>query len=169
MAATIIMKGILGSKESTTPERSLISSYSDCYCLGSNITRARNRSYILAWQRLWQACTGKNTIMSLEILLPNHYAYIFVCFFISHHEAYVLGNELSGENLNGAAKECAMWRIGRVIECNRSWCKALSLKRYVWFGSWNIDFLTDDSQLWIFMQIQNLGVGECQEETKILT
>jgi hypothetical protein len=54
MAAFIVMKGILGSEESTTPECSLISRYSYCHCLGSNITRAWNRSYILAWsQRFW--------------------------------------------------------------------------------------------------------------------
>lgn len=35
---------------------------------------------------------------------------------ISHHEAYVLGNEVIGENLNGAAKKSSMRRISRIIE-----------------------------------------------------
>ena len=72
------------------------------------------------------------------------YIYIYIFFFCrSFHEGYVLGNKVSGVNLNRATKWCAMWRIGSVIPCNCSWSKALSLECHIRFGSWNGNFLTN--------------------------
>ena len=75
------------------------------------------------------------------------YIYIYIYFFFffcrSYHEGYVLGNKVSGVNLNRATKWCAMWRIGSVIPCNCSWSKALSLECHIRFGSWNGNFLTN--------------------------
>ena len=71
------------------------------------------------------------------------YIYIYIFFCRSYHEGYVLGNKVSGVNLNRATKWCAMWRIGSVIPCNCSWSKALSLECHIRFGSWNGNFLTN--------------------------
>ena len=75
-------------------------------------------------------------------LFPCVCIYIYI-FCRSYHEAYVLGNKVSGVNLNRATKWCAMWRIGSVIPCNCSWSKALSLECHIRFGSWNGNFLTN--------------------------
>ena len=78
-------------------------------------------------------------------MLPLHEAY--ACMRVCYHEAYVLGNEVCRENLNRTAKKCAMRGIGGVVECNGSRCKALSLKCYIRFGSWNSHFLAGNSQM----------------------
>lgn len=61
----------------------------------------------------------------------------------SHHETYVVGNEVCCENLNRAAVKGAMGRIGSVVPRNRSGHVSLSLESYIWFGFWNNDLLTD--------------------------
>lgn len=89
----------------------------------------------------------------------------YVCMYVCYHEAYVLGNEVCRENLNGAAKKCAMRGIGGVIECNGSRCKALSLKCYIRFGSWNSHFLAGKIQWNIATQVSKQGeIKKCQKK-----
>ena len=67
---------------------------------------------------------------------------LYKCDLRTHHEAYVLSNEVGTSNMNRGTTFCALWWLGRVIPSYYSWFVPFTLKCYIWFAYWNLHFLT---------------------------